>query len=159
MLLKNKKALSEIVGYTILIVIAISLSLMVYSFLRLYVPKEQPSCNEDIVLILQDYACSSAAKQLNITITNKGLFKATAAYVRLGDESQKIRPQINNNSFLLYGPENTLGLNPGESSQSSYQIENLAQGNYNLEIQPVVIQNKQLIVCEKAVIVQPIQCT
>ena len=159
-MLKNKKALSEIVGYAILIVIAISLSVMVYSFLRLYVPKETVSCNEDIVLILEDYSCVASTKQLNITLSNKGLFKADAAYVRFGDESQQIRTQINNQSFLLYGPQNTPGLNPGESFASTYRIEAInSPGQYVLEIQPVVIKNKRLVVCEKAVITLPIQCT
>ena len=158
MLLKNKKALSEIVGYAILIVIAISLSIMVYSFLRLYVPKETVSCNEDIVLILEDYACSSSSERLNITLTNKGLFKADAAYVRFGEESQKIKAQINQNNFLLYGPQNTPGLNPDESFTSIYEVNLTGPGQYGLEIQPAIIKNKQLIVCERAIITQTIQC-
>lgn len=161
MLPKNKKALSEIVGYAILIVIAITLSVMVYSFLKMYVPKDKVECNEDINLILQDYSCSVSTKELNITLTNKGLFKADAAYIRFGNESQKIRTQINNESFLLYGPQNTLGLNPLESATSKYNVATFvgSAGQYIIEIQPVIIRNKQLVVCEKAVITLPIQCT
>ena len=149
----NKKALSEIVGYTILIVIAISLSALVYSFLRLYIPKEQVTCEEDIKLIIQDYSC--ADNVLNLTITNKGLFKADIAYVRFGDESIKTR--INNLSLSgeLYG------LNPGDPPfKSRYDVTNLVSGpgEYELELQPAIIVNKQITVCENAIVTQPITC-
>ena len=149
----NKKALSEIVGYTILIIIAISLSALVYSFLRLYIPKEQVTCEEDIKLIIQDSSC--ADKVLNLTLTNKGLFKADIAYVRFGDESIKTR--INNLSLSgeLYG------LNPGKSFISTYNLAGLVNDgnqNYGLEIQPAIIVDKKIIVCENAIITMPITC-
>ena len=159
MLQKNKKALSEIVGYTLLIVIALSLSIMVYSFLKVYVPKETVSCKEDTVIILQDYGCSAQTKELNLTLLNKGLFKVDAAYVRFGNATQKIKTQINENSFLMYGPENVPGLNPGESFFSSYSSNLITSpGEYGLEIQPVIIMDKKLVVCEKGLITQLIQC-
>ena len=156
----NKKALSEIVGYTILIVIAISLSALVYSFLRLYIPKETATCEEDIKLTLQDYSCS--ANVLNITITNKGLFKADAVYVRF-ENSSGFKNQTNPNDFLLYNPDNTPGLNPGKSYNSSYQLTRYnfnthSGGDYILELQPAIIVDKQIVVCENAIITQPITC-
>lgn len=158
---KNKKALSEIVGYTILIVIAISLSVMVYSFLKLYIPKEKVTCEEDVRLILQDYDCDVSNGILNVTIANKGLFKAGAFYLRFGLESQKIKTQINLNEFLLFNKSNSPGLNPGESFDSNYPISSLlvsGQSDYGLEIQPAIIRDKVLIVCEKGIITQPIKC-
>ena len=160
MLHRNKKALSEVVGYAILIVIAISLSVMVYAFLRLYVPKEKVECNEEINLIIQDYSCSSSANKLNLTIANKGLFKADAAYLRLGLVGQKTKPQINKNNFLLFGPGNSPGLNPGESFTSS-DYDNFdvsSPDTYELELEPVVIINKQLVACQNSIITQPIEC-
>ncbi len=159
MLLKNKKALSEIVGYTILIVIALSLSVMVYAFLKIYVPKEKVECNEDVVLIIDDVSCSLSNGQLNMTLVNRGLFRADAAYVRFGNATQKIKPQINQNNFLLYNPDNTAGLNPEKSFFANYSIgSGLTPGTYGLEVQPAVIKNKQIVVCEKAIISQPVEC-
>lgn len=160
MLHKNKKALSEVVGYAILIVIAISLSVMVYSFLRLYVPKEKVECNQEINLIIQDYSCSSSANELNLTIANKGLFKADAAYLRLGLVGQKTKSQINKNNFLLFGPGNSPGLNPGESfSSNDYDNFDVSLSReYELELEPVVIINKQLVACQNSIITQLIEC-
>jgi len=155
---QDKRAISEIVSYAILIIIAVSLSIMVYSFLKLYIPKDKVTCEEDLKLIFQDYTCQN--NLLNLTITNKGLFKADAAYLRMGNASGK--QQINKNNFLLYGLNNSLGLNPGDSFSSTYNIaEFLAYGvsDYSLELQPAIIRNKQIIVCENAIITQAIQCT
>lgn len=150
----NKKALSEIVGYAILIVIAVSLSALVYSFLRLYIPKEQVTCEEDIKLIIQDSSC--ADNILNLTIKNKGLFKADASYVRFGNESQKIKTRINNLSL----ERELYGLDPGKSFSSRYNLSslNIVNMTYELEIQPAIIADKQIIVCENAIITQPVEC-
>jgi len=149
----NKKALSEIVGYTILIVIAISLSALVYSFLRLYIPKEQVTCEEDVKLIVQSYDCNLSKSMLNLTITNKGLFKANAAYIWFSNESIKMR--INNLSRSeLYD------LDPGKNFPSTYNVSslNLVHGNYSLEIQPAIIVDKQITVCENAIVHLSIEC-
>jgi len=154
---KNKKAISEIVGYTILIVIAVSLSILVYSFLRLYIPKEQVTCDEDVRLIIQDYTCKGG--KLNLTITNKGLFKAGAFYLWFSNDSQK--EQINKNNFLLYNKSNSPDLKPGESFDSIYDISSFVSGtqDYELELQPAIIVEKKIIVCENAIITQDITCT
>ena len=164
LLRNNKRAISEIVGYTILIVIAISLSIMVYSFLRLYIPKERVACEEDVRLIVQDYTCEYG--MLNLTIKNKGLFKADAVYVRFEDKDNEIKNQTNPNDFLLYNPDNTPGLNPGYSYNSSYRLADYGfkvpspNGNYSLELQPAIIVEKKVVVCENAIITyDPIICT
>ena len=156
--MQNKKADVQMVSYVVLIVISLSLSVMVYSFLRIYVPKDKVECNPDTNLILSDTSCSVSNQQLNITIINKGLFKVDAAYIRFGEESQKIKTQINNNSFLLFNPDNTPGLNPGEGFSSTYTLDIISAGQYGFEIQPAIIRNKQIVLCENAIIKQPIQC-
>lgn len=158
MLRKNKKALSEIVGYTILIVIALSLSVMVYSFLKLYVPKETAECNQEINLIIQRYSCMADSDELNITISNSGLFKVNAAYLRFGKLSGALT-QINKEDFLLYGENGTEGLNPQESYSYHFsEIVTEPGEQYRLELQPVVIQNKKLVACENAIVTETIQC-
>ncbi len=160
MLRKNKKALSEVVAYTLLIIIAISLAALAYPFLKLYLPKEKLECEQEINLIIPDYSCSLAEGQLNLTLSNKGLFKADAAYIRFGAQDQRIKEQINRENFLLFNPDNSPGLNPGEEFSASYNVSAyLAEaGSYGLEIQPAVIIEKQLVVCEQSIITQTIEC-
>jgi len=159
---RDKRAVSEIVGYTILIVIALAMAGMVYSFLRVYVPQAQPECEEDINLIVQDYSCS-VADGINLTILNKGLFKADAAYLRLGSPNSKIRQQINTNEILftrVYGDYGGYGLNPGEKFFKNYPISSVINGSgtYVLEVQPAMLINNKYILCTKAFITQAIEC-
>ncbi len=158
----NKKAVSEVVGYTLLIIIALGLSVMVYAFLKVYLPKETLQCEEDTALIVQDAACSfsSTYSELNVTLINKGLFKVDAAYIRLGNLSQKVKAQINKNHTELYGANNAIGLNPGEYFSTSYDVTFAVSiaGSYILEVQPAVYQGRRIVLCDKAIITQPIEC-
>lgn len=77
--INNKKAVSEIVSYVLLIVIAISLAAGVYTFLKSSVPtpdKERETCPEDTSLAISDYDCytSDENKVITLTFENKGLF-------------------------------------------------------------------------------------
>jgi FlaG/FlaF family flagellin (archaellin) len=163
----NKKAVSEVVGYTLLIIIALGLSVMVYSFLKVYLPKETAQCEEDITLIVQEAACSYSpsptGSELNITLINKGLFKVDSAYIRLGNLTQKVKTQINKNHTELYGQSginNVVGLNPGEKFSTTYNATSAVPraGSYVLEIQPAVYQGRRIVLCDRAIITQPIEC-
>lgn len=161
---QNKRAVSEVIGYVLLIVIAVGLSVGVYSFLKLYVPKEKPSCGEGISLIVQDYICnaSETSPELNLTIENRGLFKVDAAYIRFGNESQKIKEQINKDEakFRL----GRTGINPGQSYSQVYDLSPKSKSlaplpaAYELEIEPALIVGNTPVACEKSIIVQPIIC-
>lgn len=160
MLCRDKKGLSEIVGYTILIIIALAMAGSVYTFLKVYIPKAQPQCQEDINLIIQDYNCSNSV--LSIEITNKGLFNADAAYIRLGKAESKIRQQINANDVLFTkAAPPYYGLNPGEKFSKNYSVSAIVSesGKYNLEIEPAVLQNNRYILCTSSIIVQEIECS
>src|SRR3989338_162195 len=101
----NKKGVSEMVAYVLLIVIAVGLSILVYAYIKLYASGgTTQECKSDINLVIQDYTCENG--QLVLTLVNKGLFDIDAAYVRLGAANKKILPWINDPS------QNTLaGLN------------------------------------------------
>lgn len=160
MLHTNKKAISEIVGYALLIVIALVMAGLVYTFLKVYIPKATAECTEDINLFVKDYYCS--ASRLNLNITNKGLFKADAAYIRLGSPASKIKKQVNAYNINLYNSTGGIGLNPGEIfSTPVYNLESIIEGpgTYELEVQPAVVINNRIILCDKAIITQTIECT
>jgi len=150
----NKKAVSEMISYVLLIVIAVVLSVMVYAYIKVYIPKSQPSCQEDISLILNDYLCNISKNQLFVSLTNKGLFKVDGAYIRLGNSS--LKKQLNEKDFYFY-EKDSIGLNPGNTYFRSYKID-FARGSYNLEIVPIDIVENKVVVCEKSIISQPIEC-
>lgn len=171
---KNKKAVSEIVSYTLLIVIAIGVSSLVYYFLQLQTPKEKTECKDGISMGI-DYAAlncdaSKNPKSLNLTLLNNGRFKVNAAYVRLGEEGKSTRYWINDPAvkgedkfFLssLDSPPNS-GLMPGKSSIiKTHTIPFAVSSSTILEIEPAILseQTGRLAACENAMIAQKISCT
>lgn len=148
----NKKGISEVVSYVLLIVIAVGLSVLVYSFLKSYVPKEKPLCPEDSSLIVQDYECSSSLKILTINFANKGLFNVSAAYVRLGEANSKVKTLLRENVYLAYS------LSPGKNLTERYPLPAGISGTKEIEIEPAVFNKGKLALCEKATITQTIIC-
>ena len=83
----DKKALSNVIGYVLLIAITVSLSVMVYGWLRFYVSAESvDECPSGVNIIIKDYICErtgSSPGYLNITLKNKGLFNVDGYTLRV----------------------------------------------------------------------------
>ena len=90
MKLKNKKGLSEIVSYVLLILVALSLSVAVYTWLKVYVPKDKLECPDGVSLIIKELECGNANKFVNITFGNKGRFDVDGIYLKFSDSEKKV---------------------------------------------------------------------
>jgi flagellin-like protein len=160
----NKKGVSEIVSYVLLIIIAVTLSVMVYSFLELYVPKEKAECTKDISLIIINYTCTINTNPgefngLNITFSNRGLFSVDAVYVRVGDDDAK--DLINDKDLFINYAFGQTELPPGKKVFKNYTINSEiinSPREIGLEIQPAIITEKGVALCEEAIISQKINC-
>lgn len=156
---RNKKGVSEIISYVILIIIAIGLGVLVYNFLILYASGgDIPECESDISIIIQNYSCRILGSQsIRVDVFNKGYFKVDAIFIRLGNESRKIRQQVNVDSEGLIEP-----LNPGEgvSLFSNFGSDIVpSSGRYILEIEPAVKTPKGYSLCSDAIITESIVCS
>lgn len=91
---RNKKGLSEIVGYVLLIVFAISMSAVVYTFLKSSIPKPEVQCPDAVSIEISDYQIADASdegtgyKILYLNITNRGLFGINGFSVTLKESSK-----------------------------------------------------------------------
>ncbi|MBM3233434.1 hypothetical protein FJZ18_04700, partial [Candidatus Pacearchaeota archaeon] len=96
--LGDKRGVSEIVGYVLLVLIAVTLSVGVYVYLKLQVPKENIKCENDATLVIDAASCKALSginKELTITLSNKGLYTVDAAYIRLGISGKKAKTWLN----------------------------------------------------------------
>lgn len=155
--MKSKKAISLMVSYTLLIVIAISLSIIVYSYLKLELPSERKECPADTSLIIESAVCAGTAadRELNITLSNRGLFNISAAYIRMGRVYMETKTQINKDLEILVPS----AIPPGQARGYSYDISDTitSAGDYTLEVQPAVFSKRVLVPC-KTVITQSVNC-
>jgi len=76
MLRSSKRAISEVVGYVLLISITIALSVLVYNWLRFYVSEDEiPECSAGVSVIIQSYDCADGENGwFQVSLKNKGRF-------------------------------------------------------------------------------------
>lgn len=168
---KNKKGISEMVSYVLLVVIAVGVSVLVFSYLKVYVPKgEKPTCQADISVVLKNYTCSyvSGTSSLTLTLENKGLFTIDAVYVRFDLENKSIKRTLTS-PYPWY----PLAFTPGNTTNKQFQVSAIVtrpypQALYKVEIEPAVYTgkskkgfygDKELALCDQDTITQTIKCT
>lgn len=175
----NKKALSEMVSYVLLISIAIGISVGVYVWLTAMSNVEAPpSCEEDSFVVVNSYECSSGNYGgIDLVIENRGRFNISGIILSVGDDPKKspvtylvpkipkgdIRPSLEGH-FYFKAP-----LKPGAMETASYlnqeisgtgvrkKIENITfQEIKIIQIQPFIKIGKNKVVCKNAVLSQTI---
>lgn len=172
LLVDNKRGVSEMVSYVLLIIIAIGLSIVVFAYLRIYLPKEKALCDKDVSLAIEDYTCkiiNGDDLELNLTLKNNGLFSVNAAYIRIDEPGKKVRTGLNSRDiYFKYKDSNgdlkPQALSPGKTYNRIYgdNTKSYSSGDYELEIQPAILSGKngkELALCAEDTIVQRITCT
>lgn len=164
----NKKAISELVSYVLLIVLAIAMASAAWFFLKPYAEKPLPeeSCPESVNVVLENYSCDSSTNIFNFSLKNRGLFNVFGVKLNLVNESgfEKdflwILPDCTGiqNCILCNGNNgrnNEYCLGVGESFSNSYSYsENIK----TLVIYPVVVGEKNYQICTNSVVKVPIAC-
>jgi hypothetical protein len=171
MIFNNKKGVSVLIGYVLLITFVIFLGAMVYTWMKSYVPQEDLECPEDVSLFIKDYICTG--NELNLTLKNNGKFSIGGYFIRVTDDPQvglaTIDISFNISSaegqFIppsgvkFDGEENSLAPNLDESHtfdiSDHYPI-------YSVEIIPLRWQEqsrrKRVVSCRTASIREDITC-
>ncbi len=165
---KDRKGLSEMVGYVLLIVIAVGIAAGVYAFLNFYVPKDNPKCPTDVSVNVREVKCVGG--YLNITLENRGLFSVDGAFVKIGNSSRIARETLcfegsrGNECNVYFNQETTTdgrkvldeGLKPGEMIMKSFNYTNL--GEQELEVGPVVFVDNYPAICTDAIQTRTVNC-
>jgi len=157
--MKNKKAVSAMVAYTLLIIIAIALSVFVYNYLKVYVPGDRPKCQPDINLAVENITCDLTTKKLNLILSNRGLFNISGAYIRVGLANKTVRSQVNNGSGFFPKPFSPEPRMLGMEFDLAPDLPITTGGNNVLEVQPLMLIKNRAVPCENAVVSYPLTCS
>ena len=159
MFIQDKKGISEIISYVLLIVIAVGISILVYNFLIAYIPKGiVEECPDGVNLIVKNINCQGIILQLNLT--NKGLWNISAAYLRVGSAGKTVRQLIGSQTALAPYPF-IPSLTPDASTNTLFfNIADFGTSPYELEVEPTIISAKtgKPIACAKSIVVQSFPC-
>ncbi|MEA3329719.1 MAG: hypothetical protein U9Q06_03165 [Nanoarchaeota archaeon] len=173
----NKKAVSVIIGYVILILIVMMVAGGVYVLLdNYYMPVQKDICPDGVSLIIRDVECSSL-DDVQITFENKGLFDVDGAYIKVSDKDN-LAPYldvkategtfISEKGFFYFSGGN--GLRVGNDKEVKFNFEEVygeggAQKTITevkkIWVQPFVTdrKSKEIVQCLHATIVIDVECS
>lgn len=168
MMINNKKGLSEVVGYVLLIAVAISMSVIVYYFINSYVPKQATSdCPSSTSMIISNYKCDPNNKEINLSLQNKGLFDIDGIIIRIsnlsdGDGIPAKELSYNNGSATIktstiyFDNLADLTLHPSDIFVKIYNYQ--SHNNINkIQIIPFKFYKGESLLCGDAQILQRIE--
>jgi len=150
----NKRAISEIVSYVLIIVISLSLAVGVFSLMKLYIKKPPKECSEEVSLVIYDYICNSSTKIIEITFENRGLFKIDGFFIHASNkqDATEATMELNLAEVILPSP-----LQPEEKFTKQFRFAQL--GNITLiSIEPFKFIDKEKVACQKGFFKQKINC-
>jgi hypothetical protein len=96
---KEKKGVSELIGYIILITIALVMGAIIFVWIKSYVPTASLSCQDGVSISVRSfqYDCK---RSLNITIKNTGRFSITGYYIHATNKSGQELATIDLSNYL-----------------------------------------------------------
>ncbi|MBS3084848.1 hypothetical protein J4411_02950, partial [Candidatus Pacearchaeota archaeon] len=171
----NKRGVSVVVGYVLLITFGIVLSAVVYGYLKTYVPSETVHCPDGVSVLLKDYSYNCSSGGLVLDIKNNGKFNVNGYYIRASyTPNTSLATNDLSRNFNTSGSTdgtNISGIvyfhnNFAESlkfGEEVFHVFNSDNSVYFLELIPIRFQTEdniqKLAICSDAKITQEITCT
>ncbi len=96
---QNKKAVSMMIGYVLLVSFAVIMGVIVFAWLRTYVPNETIECPDEVSILIRSVDCVKASAQagsyvLSVNLSNNGNFDIDGFYLRATNTpTQKLATQ------------------------------------------------------------------
>lgn len=160
----NKKGISEILSYVLLVVLAVGMGAAVYSYIAFQIPKDREQCNEGVSVVIREATCTDGV--LSVTLLNKGLFTVHGFYLKAGVEGEVYKPLINcpngENSpgceIIFIDPVSLSAkpLLPDETITKQYLYP--APGTMELELIPAQTVNNKFTLCTEATVKKTVAC-
>jgi len=172
--MKNKKAISLMIGYVLLISVLIIISFIVYAFLRTYIPRDKLECPDGVSVYVEDISCIKIEDklELDLTLKNDGRFSIGGYFIHATNSSEQELATIDLSKYLESGGvklstgvkylgEEDNSLHPDNKKTNSFNISGVEQ-IYSIEITPIrwqVEENKnRLVSCGDSKISEVISC-
>ena len=171
---KSKKAVSVIIGYVLLITFAVVLGVIVYTWMKTYVPQEDINCPSGTSLLIESYTYDCSSNILTLNIKNNGKFSVGGYFIYATDNSSQQLATIDlskmntDNASMLkplgiifggIGSGNKNSLAPNDVEREIYNLTGIGR-IYLIEIVPIRWQTQDrkmtLVSCKDAEIKEQI---
>ncbi len=174
-ILADKCGISIVIGYILLISVSIVMSILVYQWLKTYVPRDTPQCSEGTSVLIKKvlYDCTEENEELNLTIKNNGRFSVHGFFIHVSNKTGEelavidissnvtIEGRLSGNS-VVFGGLSDNGLAPGKEETFSFDVREYGNKLVKIEIIPTRIQDvdgkERFISCSDAKVEETITC-
>ena len=170
----KKKGISIMIGYILLISLAVVMSVVVYRWLKTYVPADTLECADGVSMIITSYTYDCPAKTLSITLKNNGRFSIGGFFIHGStditeeiatiDLSQKLLdPEGNHilgNSVVFLSGTNVMTPDDAEgANRKTVTFVSVGNSLKKIELLPLRFEDKKPVSCGDAKIEEKIACT
>jgi hypothetical protein len=168
---KNKKGLSVIIGYVLLMVVSIVMSVIVYQWLKTYVPKDTATCVDGTSMFIKTVEYNCTSNILRVTVKNNGRFGIDGYFIHASNKSGEKLATIDLSPKLIVAAEDRSerisgsevrfsnfvnALSPEDTANTDTESFNVSSYGriFKIEIIPVRIQEvdgvKRVVGCSSA---------
>ena len=166
---QNKKGLSEMISYVLLVAIAIGISTGVFVWLKSFATVNPVvDCEEGTSVLMDSYTCECNAGLclINLKIKNNGRFNVSGIMLTVSNDSKKepiyyLISQNDTRRRLQGFNYFDFQLNPGSIDDANFLNELKDGDTINsiaiIQIQPFIMLKKNRVVCQNSIIKQPIE--
>lgn len=177
---RDKRGVSEMIGYVLLISLAVFMGGALFVWMKSYIPSEKLDCPDDTALSVTQYTydCAGTPNRIDISLKNNGKFSIGGYFIKASyNENASVATTdlsqfyVNNqssfvptyNNAVLFGDIGKNGLEPGDGITNIYSLGGTTQIKF-IEIIPMRWQkednNLRLVSCsDKSQIKEIIKCT
>jgi len=154
-LLAKKKGVSIMVGYVLLVTCAIIIGVLVYQWIKTYIPADALECPEGVSIFIKEYTydCTSGSEKLTITLKNNGLFNIAGYFIHATNDSNQTLATIDLSNYtalgegkggtVLFSTTNSFKPNDEETNMT-FNLGDSGIGQiYSIEIIPVRFQEEE----------------
>jgi hypothetical protein len=139
------------IGYVLLIGMAIIMGGVMYTWMKSYIPQEDIECPEGVSLVINNYFYNCTSSTLNLTLKNNGRFDIAGYYIKVTNDTNQllatkdISTKVINtgggiykyaNAVLLWGANKNLFVADNQT-QNLFDVSSVAGEVQRVEIIPV----------------------
>ena len=170
-LLDKKKGVSIMVGYVLLVTCAIIIGVVVYQWVKTYVPADALECPEGTSIFIKEYTYDCDNSELSLTLKNNGLFNTAGYFIHAtNEEGQELATiDLSNYTLLGEGKGGTVLFSTGNSFKPNDEETNIFELSgseigqiYSIEIIPVRFQEEdgknRFVSCGGSKVEEKISC-
>lgn len=162
------------IGYVLLISFAVFMGVVVYQWMKTFVPRETLECPDGTSLFIKDYTYNCSIKELNLILTNNGRFNIGGYYIHATilpeqelateDLSEFNSQQDKVGDIVRFSGSNDNPLKPNDEEMHIFNLSAASFAQiYLIEIIPVRWQiednKKEIASCGKSKIKEIIYCS